>query len=76
MKCSAKYCKSFQARKTIHKMRFHSGHISWKWKLMDKISVFSVSTRLAKILLYLNFSLKSVAIDRGSFQICRGYKLT
>lgn len=67
---------SFQAlKKKIHKMRFDSGRISWKWKLMDNITVFSISTRLAKIFLYLNFSLKSVAIYMGSFHICRGCKL-
>lgn len=68
MKCSAQYCKSFQALKKIHKMRFDAGRISWKWKLMDNITVSSISTRWAKIFLYLNFSLKSVAIDRGSFK--------
>lgn len=76
IKCSAQYCKSFQALKKIHKMTFDSGHISWKGKLMDNITVFSLSTRrLAKILLYLNFPLKLVAIDMGSFHICRGCKL-
>lgn len=43
MKCSAKYCKSFQARKTIHKTRFHSGHISWNGSLWIRLVYFPLA---------------------------------
>lgn len=75
IKCSAQYCKRFQALRKVYKMRFDSGCISWKWKPMDTLLYSLLARGDLQKMLCLNFPLRSVAVDTNTYHSCSGLKL-